>query len=772
LVLTSLLSLLLASGTISGTVRAEGSREPIAASVQIPELGRGARADESGYFVIAGVRPGTWKIRAHAPGYRDVEREIRVPESGTLRLVLELAPLAVELEGIEARSTSGSISSGQAGPGSTRLDPRAVKLVPALAEVDVLRAVQTLPSVAASSDFSSALYVRGGSSDQTLLLLDGVPLFNPYHLGGIFAALDPDAVASVELLAGAVPARIGDRLAGVVDVQTRDGGRDHLRASGSIGMISSRATVDGPLPGGRGSYLVSARRTYVDLFTDAAHRLGLISATLPYGFTDAHLKVVHDVRGGGSIAGSLYLDREAVRVPPALDVSENLQWSWGSSNGSLRYRQPMGAALLSQLYVGFSSFGGTFQTSPMQRGSAGAPADTSGSLRPPPKLDARTGVRDVLTGADLTWYGRAHQIRTGVQFDSYVFDSDVRVTDEEYQQYVPSFARREQPWTVAAYVEDEWSPCGALRLRGGVRMLHASGGSTEWLPRVGASLALSPRVTLLAGAGRYAQALHSIKDEESVFSSLVAYDVFAAVPQHMGLAVGSDFVAGVEWAPGATTVRVDVYTTAQERVPLAPLPVEPLRAPVLAPDGAVASRGTARGAELLARRAWGRSALSLSYAVASVTREIGGEQFTPRFARSQRLDLSGYAPLGSRGQGSLRVQWATGQPYTPAVSQTPGFRYDPATGTFVEDGNAVVLGEHNSARLPGYFRLDLSARRSFERRWFGRATTVTPYLQVLNVLNTRNVLFAEASPSAAGDPRLKFTPQLPIFPTIGVEWRF
>jgi hypothetical protein len=767
LALSSLLYLLMAGGTVSGSIRAEGSHEPVSAAVEIAELGQSVRSDNRGYFVIARVRTGTWTIRARAPGYKVLEREIRVPEGGSVRVDLELARAPVELEGIEVRSTGGSITAAQAGPGSTRLDPRSVKLVPALAEVDVLRAVQTLPSVAAASDFSSALYVRGGSPDQTLLLLDGVPLFNPYHLGGIFAAIDPDAVASVELLAGALPARVGDRLSGVVDVQTRDGGRDRVRASGSVGMLSSRATVDGPLPGGRGSYLVSARRTYVDLFTNAAHRMGLISTPIPYGFTDAHLKVVHDVGERGSVAASVYVDREGVHVPPTLDVSDDLQWGWGSTTASLRYRQPLGASVLGEIHGGLSTFGGTFQTRPKARASAEPRPDTR-----PATLNARTRVRDVLAGAGLTWYRGPHQLRGGVQLDSYLFDHDVTATDEEIREYFPDFARRDQPWTLAGYVEDEWVPAGALRLRAGVRVLHTSAGSAEWMPRVGATLALSPRITLVAGAGRYAQALHSIKDEESVYSSIMAYDFFAPVPRETGLAVGNDVVAGVEWASGATTVRLDAYAKEQERVPLMPVPAEPLRSPVLAPDGAMVGRGTARGAEILARHAWGKSALSLSYALASAQHEIGEERFAPRFERRHRLDASAYTQLGSRGQASLRLLWATGQPYTPIVGQLQGFQYDPATGRLTGAGTPAVLGEHNSARLPAYFRLDLSARRSFERRWFGRAATLTPYLQVLNALNTRNVLFAEADPSAKGDPMLKFTPQLPILPTIGVEWRF
>lgn len=718
--------------------------------------------------MITDVRAGTWKIRARAPGYREVEREVRVGESGSVRFDLELAPQPVELEGIEVRSTQSSVAAQAAGPGSTRLDARSVKLVPALAEVDVLRAIQTLPSVQAASDFSSALYVRGGSPDQTLLLLDGVPLFNPYHLGGIFAALDPDAIASVELLAGALPARVGDRLGGVVDVQTRDGGRDRLRAAGSVGLLSSRATLDGPLPGGRGSYLVSARRTYVDLFTAAARQLGLISSSLPYGFTDAHVKVVHDVGNGGSVSGSLYVDRESVDVTPSMQVSENLQWGWGSTTAAFRYRQPLGATLLGQVHAGFSSFGGTFRTGDELRERAGGGPEPSGGL----KLDARTGVRDLLAGAELTWYRRTHQTRAGVQLDAYRFGYDVQSTDEELRQYFPAFAREDRLWTVAGYVEDEWAPASALRLRGGVRVLHTSTGATAVMPRVGFSLAVTPRLTLLGGAGRYAQALHSLKDEESVFSSLMAYDFFAPAPPGVGLSLGTDLVAGVEWASGSTTLRVDGYLKEQQRVPLAPIPEEPLRAPVLVPEGALASRGTARGAEVLARHAWGRGGLSVSYSLGTAEREVEGERFTPRFARLHRLDANAYTALGSRGQGSLRLLWATGQPYTPAVSQLPGFRYDPSSGTFTTEQGAVVLGDHNSARLPGYFRVDLSARRTFARRWFGRATTLTPYLQILNVLNTRNVLFAEARPSTEGDPRLKFTAQLPILPTIGLEWRF
>src|SRR5690606_38030161 len=111
-------------------------------------------------------------------------------------------------------------------------------------------------------------------------------------------------------------------------------------------------------------------------------------------------------------------------------------------------------------------------------------------------------------------------------------------------------------------------------------------------------------------------------------------------------------------------------------------------------------------------------------------------------------------------------------PYSPAVGLTTPMQYDPANGQWVPGGLEVVLGERNSGRLPGYLRLDVAARKRYEKHWFGRRVSVTPYLQVLNVLNTRNVLLAEPQPYGDRGPELSYWPQLPFFPTFGVQWSF
>jgi hypothetical protein len=316
------------------------------------------------YLFRPNVPAGHWRVRITAVGYEALEVGAEVPASGVIRLDLELLARPVQIAPVEvqANAARGDVggASRAAGPGAVRLSGDALRAVPMAAEPDIIRALQSLPSVAAASDFSSALYVRGGSPDQNLITLDGVPLFNPYHLGGLFGAVDPDVVQSASVVAGAFAADTGDRLSSVIDIRTRDGGRDRTRGFGAVGLVSSRAGLDGPLPGGRGSYLVSARRTYLDLFTRGAEAMGLIPFSLPYRFTDAQLKAVYDVGPLGRLSATAYINDETLVLRPRRerDIHQNLDFDWGSRAVGLRYWQPWGSWLAVEAEAAWSEFSG------------------------------------------------------------------------------------------------------------------------------------------------------------------------------------------------------------------------------------------------------------------------------------------------------------------------------------------------------------------------------------------------------------------------------
>jgi hypothetical protein len=265
-----------------------------------------------------------------------------------------------------------------------------------------------------------------------------------------------------------------------------------------------------------------------------------------------------------------------------------------------------------------------------------------------------------------------------------------------------------------------------------------------------------------------------LRDEESRFASYLAYDLLAAIPSDARLSTAEDLVVGAEWSTPSIRVRADAYTKRMHNLVLPPLPSEPLDAPVIVAEGFRVGEGSAHGVELLAQHDRAGQGVSASYAFASAERWVGGDVYTPRFHRRHTLDVTGYRPLGARGQASARFILGSGQPYTPVVGIQQPFGFDPVTGTFTNQLRPTyILGEHNSERLPGYLRLDLAARKSYDRRWFGGDVTLTPYLQILNVLNTRNVLIAEPTPFAgAGGNRLRYEGQLPFLPTLGIEWKF
>lgn len=769
-----LLLALLPAADIHGTVRAEGTSAPIPrATVQIPELHRAVVADERGYFVLPGVEPGRWTVRASALGFRPHEVLVQAPRGGSVRLDFDLAAEPVSLDPVEVRGREGGTGArgaASAGPGATRIDGRAVKATPALAEADVMRALQTLPSVAAASDYSSAPYVRGGLPDQNLVLLDGIPLYNPYHLGGIFGAVDPDAVQSVDLLAGAFPADVGDRLSSAIDIHTREGGRDRTRGTGSVGLISSRLGFDGPLPGGRGSYLLSGRHTYLDLFTRGAEGVGLIRQHLPYGFSDAHLKVSRDVGAMGRLSASAYVNDEGfVYRDPEPGSRQSIDFGWGSRAFGVRYWRPWGAALAGEVRAAFSEFGGRFDAGEHRWSNERQVYEDTLTRQ----LQARTTATNALLGADLTWYGARHRVRAGTEGDWYRFDHRVLPIEEDFEDALPPFRQTDTPRTLAAYLEDEWRPGERLSLRAGVRVLAAGERGTAWMPRLGVRYALAPSLNVWAGAGRSAQVMHSLRESESVAAAVVAYDILAAVPERMGLTLADDAVLGGEWSSRRVSVRVEGYDKRFRHLPVTPVSDSSVYGGLAVPQEFRAGTGRARGVEVLAQYAGERSGVTLAYTLAHTEREVDGFRFTPRFDRRHALDLTGYAPWGGRGEVSARMVLATGQPYTPILGVLAPRSYPPEAGGFVaQQPLTPILGEYNSARLPTYVRLDLGARRSYQRHWFGRETTVTPYLQVINVLNSRNVLFAYPQGGNSEMLLLHYAPQLPLFPTLGVEWKF
>ncbi|MCE2397428.1 MAG: carboxypeptidase regulatory-like domain-containing protein [Gemmatimonadetes bacterium] len=316
------------SATLVGVVRDGTSLAPIShGTVAVSAGAEGARAvaavtDRFGAFTVPRTPRGPLRVRVSAFGYRPWEGAYEEPLASLVEVLLAPQPIALDSLGVTASiRTRDPLSLS---PYAFAVDPAIVRAMPALVESDVLRVLSLSPSASAVSDYMAVPYVRGGTGEGTPIMLDGVRLFNPFHLGGFFSAVNADAVQHAALFpsSGAGAQHIGS-LSGVIEKSTRDGARDRRRAAGSVGLASSHLTVEGPLGEGM-SYLASGRRTHLDLMTK------LFGVNFPYHFSDMHVRVVKDLSGVRRMSLTAYLNSESYW---ATDAAESWRddFDWGSA---------------------------------------------------------------------------------------------------------------------------------------------------------------------------------------------------------------------------------------------------------------------------------------------------------------------------------------------------------------------------------------------------------------------------------------------------------
>ena len=287
-------------GTISGFIRDQATGEPLSyANVFIKDSNKGGITNLDGYFVLTQVPADSGEIVVSIIGFAMVTQKYYLEADENLRLDFRLQQTVLEGEVVDVFGEAQKMRN-LVEPSRVSIDLRTLESIPAFIEPDLFRTVQLLPGVQTLNDFSSALYVRGSTPDQNLIMLDGITVYNPYHLGGIFSTFNTDAIKEADFHAGGFPARYGGRMGAILNVINREGNTEKFEGHANISLISSKLLMEGPLPkfkGLKGSWMIAGRRTYFDTFFnaicgDACDEAGF---KFPYFFYDYQLKVNIDV---------------------------------------------------------------------------------------------------------------------------------------------------------------------------------------------------------------------------------------------------------------------------------------------------------------------------------------------------------------------------------------------------------------------------------------------------------------------------------------------
>ena len=294
--------------TLSGYVKdSENGETLIGVNVYVNELKTGTVTNAYGFYSIS-IQPGNYNVKFSYLGFTNVEKQIELKLNTTLNL--ELKPMQKELEEVVITAERAEANVKQPEMSVNKLDNMAIKKIPALmGEVDILKTIQMLPGVLPTAEGTSGFSVRGGSMDQNLIVLDEATVYNASHLMGFFSVFNNDAIRDVKLYKGDIPPMYGGRLSSVLDVRMKEGNAKKFSATGGVGLISSRLTLEGPIGKKKKiSFLVSGRRTYADLFfpllTDTSAKKSIMY------FYDFNLKLNYQMNQNNRFYLSAYLGRD------------------------------------------------------------------------------------------------------------------------------------------------------------------------------------------------------------------------------------------------------------------------------------------------------------------------------------------------------------------------------------------------------------------------------------------------------------------------------
>ncbi len=753
------------AGTVSGFVTEAESGEPLQyVNVSVAGTRIGGQTNKKGYYVLNLAQPGSYRLEYSLVSHERVSQPFTLNAVGeNVSLDARLRKSAVELGKIVVTATVEGDPEGPLIRASTIQRGRQdIQSVVSPVESDVFRAVLTLPGVAPISDFSSGLYVRGGSPDQNLILLDDIDVYNPSHFGGVFSTFNTDAVDNVELIKGGYPAKFGGRLSSVLDVTNRQGNRVRPQGVARLSLISSSATLEGPWKLGKlhGSYMASLRRTYLELVKE-------LYPDLPdYYFYDGHAKLNLDLDSRNKLNLSAYFGRDDL----SFDFGSVLDLDWGNRTFTAGWVHLFNPRLFSQFIFAGSEFQSNFQ----QKNSDGTVL-----------FDRKNGIQDLSAKSVLSWKpDNRHELEGG--FELKWNDTWLKL-DSSYQLDPSSLPDLEvSSLTSAAFIQDNWQLNELWTLQPGLRAAwykslnlrpghipEASYVNIE--PRVSIKRQLDAGESVYANFGAYHQYLTLMTMEIST-----PFDVWFPLDGSLepgrslhyilgyqrGLSQYFQWEAELYYKTYGNLLQYNTgtdFTWNNETGTLS--------------DTFHVGTGFTYGADLLLRNDFNGLQGFLGYTLSQTQRKIEDVNidpatgqpmpFYPRYDRSHAVSLiqtynfsqnTGRQILGSDLKLGLNFSYSSGQPTAvPERIYYDGSNY------------RLIYSYQDRERLPAYLRLDLSAKFEWVRRW----GSIEPYLEFINVTGRKNVSFRsyDIIPEEDGSFRLRQRDgtQFPFLPFLGVN---
>lgn len=734
--------------TVNGYITDASSGEKlINANVYSRELNIGTTSNVYGFYSI--TVPARQKITLSFTYVGYESKETGIQSDSSLTLDISLDPSGVLKEVVVASSKERPLQENVQ-MSRVSLPMNQIKSIPALmGEVDVLKALQLLPGVQGGTEGSAGLYVRGGGPDQNLYLLDGVPVYNVNHLAGFFSTFNADAISNVDLYKGGFPARFGGRLSSVVDIRMKEGNKTKFSGEGGIGLLSAKLLLEGPLNKGKGSYIISGRRTYLD-----ALMAPLVKASSGgeekggYFFYDLNAKANYKISARDHIYLSGYFGKDKLHsrsIDKALNDSFSNDLYWGNLTGVFRWNRIFTPKIFGNLSASYSSY--DFNTELISSSVEEGYTNTS-------SLKLFSGIRDLSARYDLDYLPNSkHTVRAGISATHQTF----RPTTNSYQskqgpeEDVTAVTVGQdviKGLTLDAYAEDEVTLTPKLKANAGLRLSTFTVQNsfyTSLQPRISTRYMLGGNYSLKASYVHMQQFINLLSfDGIGLPTDLWVPVTDKLKPQRshqVALGLSGTLKAGYE-------LSFETYYKDMRNVIDYKDGSSYMFNTGSYEDHVEMGRGLAYGGEAMIQKKEGRLQGMISYTLSWSRRKYEtinrGEWFYNRFDRRHDLKISAVYRLSPRVELSGSWLYNTGAWATLPITQYPGMppeNYPGPSSTeswyFYYYGYNDYIPKRNNYRMDDYHRLDLGLKISKQKKKHERSWAFGAY----NVYGRKNPFF-------------------------------
>ncbi|MEY4595014.1 MAG: hypothetical protein RIQ47_1424 [Bacteroidota bacterium] len=762
--------------TISGYIKELATGESLpGAGIFIPEKGKGTTTNTYGFYSIT-LPEGNYTLVYSFIGFEPQTKLIVLDKDVRMNISLSMQAIQTQEVVISAERADKNIQDVQMGKENIDIDK--IKSIPAfMGEVDLVKAIQLLPGVSAAGEGNTGFYVRGGGPDQNLILLDEANVYNAGHLFGFFSVFNADAVQSVSLTKGGMPANYGGRLASVLDIQMKEGNNREFQAEGGLGIVASRLTIQGPIKKDTSSFIISARRTFVDLFFKPPFtKKGSDLSGNSYYFYDLNAKLNYTFSDKDRLFISGYFGRDVFSFK-----SQNSDFSirvpWGNATATARWNHLFSDKLFMNTSLIYTNYDFEFE--------GGQEAFN---------FKLFSGITDYNLKSDFTWLpGIRHNVKFGGQYIYHVFvpsNVSARSGDVVFDlgQVIRNYAH-----DASIYINDEFDLTDKWKLSGGLRATYfaqvgpfdrylrdpISGlvndtASYEKGEKVKSYSNLEPRFAVRYGINSRS----SIKASYTQNYQYIHLASLSSISLPTDLWVPStDLVRpqfGIQYALGyfrnfksntyETSVEV-YYKTMENQIEYKEgfLPENTVNDNV--DNNFVFGSGRSYGAEFFIKKSKGKFSGWIGYTLAWTERTFedlnNGKMFYAKFDRRHDISIVLSYEISSRWTIGGTWVYATGN-----LNTFPQRLYLLSNGDILEDYG----GQRNNYRLPAYHRLDISATlkskpgKKFDSSW---------NFSVFNVYNRYNPYIIYFDTAYQGNTVTIAAKQISLFPLLpSVTWNF